>query len=76
MIGLLVAVVVVVLVVGAVMASKRVQHPEQTASHTDPDTHTRSERLYEGVDRPAGPDVDDVVEPDPEPPGGGGTPSR
>lgn len=64
MIGLIVAIVVMALVVGAVYASKAVKHPEQTASHDESDTMTTSERFYETADRPAGPDVDDFVTPD------------
>jgi hypothetical protein len=60
-IGLVVALVVVVLVAGAVWASKHVQHPEQAAGHGEPDPTTTSERLYRGSDRPAGPDAEDTV---------------
>jgi len=70
-IGILVA--LVVLVVGAaVWFAKVSKHPEQTASHHDEAIDTTSERLYRGVDRPAGPDVElDPMSPaeDHEPPG-------
>ncbi|HEX2576813.1 MAG TPA: hypothetical protein VHK88_10730 [Aquihabitans sp.] len=63
MTGLAVAVVVLVLVAGAVFASKRVKHPEQTASHGEADVSSTSERFYRGVDRPAGPDAEDPIGP-------------
>lgn len=80
MIGLVVAVVVIALVVGAVLVAKRLPHPEQTATHGDEPPATTSGQLYDGADRPAGPDVDETVPPpgsqqstfpsgDPEPPG-------
>lgn len=39
------------------------QNPERAASHTQPDTVTTSERLYETADRPAGPDAE-TMDPD------------
>ncbi len=68
------AVVVIVVVAASVWLSKVVKHPEQTASHDPPSPDTTSERLYEGVDRPAGPDVDGAV--DPLSPSNGHDPSR
>lgn len=68
MTGLVVAVVVVALVAAAILASKRVRHPEQTAGHGETPVESRSERFYRGVDRPAGPDAEDPIEPDRRPP--------
>jgi len=39
------------------------QNPEQSASHSPPDTITTSEQLYEGADRPARPLVG-LLDPD------------
>ncbi|WP_040494758.1 hypothetical protein [Ilumatobacter nonamiensis] len=33
------------------------QHPETTSQHEEHVTDTRSERFYDGADRPAGPDA-------------------
>lgn len=62
-IALGVAVVIVVVAVSVLLA-RRVQHPEDTASHDDGNRDASlSARLYDGVDRPAGPDADDPVGP-------------
>lgn len=65
MIGAVLAVTVVVLVVVAVLASKRVQHPDQASDRrTDEraaDGDTTSTRFYDPTDRPAGPDADEPV---------------
>lgn len=65
MIGVVLAVTVTVLVVVAVLASKRVQHPDQASDrHTAErarDGDTDSSRFYDPVDRPAGPDADEPV---------------
>jgi hypothetical protein len=34
------------------------QNPERASRHEEHVTETRSERLYDGVDRPAGPDAE------------------
>ena len=34
------------------------KHPEQTATHTESDRTTTSDQLYDGADRPAGPDAE------------------
>jgi hypothetical protein len=39
------------------------QNPERAATHSQPDTITTSERLYETADRPAGPDAE-TMDPD------------
>lgn len=39
------------------------QHPEDSATHSPPDTLTTSEQLYETADRPAGPDAE-TMDPD------------
>lgn len=39
------------------------QNPERAARHSQPDTVTTSERLYETADRPAGPDAE-TMDPD------------
>ena len=59
----LLAVVVVVAV--SVLLARRVQHPEQTATHAGegPDRDVTTGRLEDGVDRPAGPDAEDPVGP-------------
>ncbi len=49
------------------------QNPERAASHTEPDTITTSERLYETADRPAGPDAETM---DPDRLGGDHRPPR
>lgn len=36
------------------------QHPENAASHDDTATTSTSDELYEGVDRPAGPDAESM----------------
>lgn len=59
MIGLAVAVVVIVLVGAAMVFARYTKHPEQTAGHDGVPADTTSDRFYRGVDRPAGPDVDD-----------------
>lgn len=56
-------IVVIVLAIVAVVAAivwfvVNRQHPEQSSRHDDHVTETRSERLYDGVDRPAGPDAE------------------
>ncbi len=76
-----VIVIAVLAVVVLAVLLLRQGHPEQTATHSDasaPDDE--SGRLYKGVDRPAGPDVEDQSLGDPtvggrsqpgaEPPGG------
>lgn len=55
-------VVVVLIVVVSALLARRVQHPEQAASHDDGPAST-SERFYESADRPAGPDAEDPVGP-------------
>jgi len=54
-----------VIVIGVVAALAAVgwfafnrQSPENTSRHEDEGTLTTSEQLYEGADRPAGPDVE------------------
>lgn len=60
----LVILVVVVVVVVSVLLARRVQHPEQSATHGEVETGpSTSSKLYEGSDRPAGPDADDPVGP-------------
>lgn len=57
-----VAVIIVAVIAIAVLAVVllRQGHPEQTATTTDePTGDNLSDRLYRGVDRPAGPDVED-----------------
>lgn len=57
-----VAVIIVALIAVVVLAVVllRQGHPEQTATTTDdPTGDSQSDRLYRGVDRPAGPDVED-----------------
>jgi hypothetical protein len=34
------------------------QHPERAAAHADAERTTTSDELYDGVDRPAGPDAE------------------
>jgi hypothetical protein len=68
MTGLVVALVVVVLVAAAVMASKRVRHPEDAAGGDDDVHDSPSDRFYRGADRPAGPDAEDPILPDRDPP--------
>lgn len=55
----LVLVVVVVVGVGAALLARRVQHPEQAASHDDTARDTTSDDFYNPTDRPAGPDAED-----------------
>ncbi|WCO68219.1 hypothetical protein PO878_05700 [Iamia majanohamensis] len=55
--------VVLVVVAGAALLARRVQHPEDAASHDDGQADTTSERFYDTADRPAGPDADDPVGP-------------
>lgn len=55
--------VVLVVVVGAALLARRVQHPEDAASHDDSGVETTSGRFYDTADRPAGPDADDPVGP-------------
>jgi hypothetical protein len=59
----LVAVVVVAVVVASVLLARRVQHPEDTASHTDTGRDGTGERFYSDTDRPAGPDAEDATGP-------------
>ena len=57
-----VAVIIVGVIAVVVLAVilLRQGHPEQTATTTDePTGDNLSDRLYRGVDRPAGPDVED-----------------
>ena len=55
-----VIVVAVIAVLVCALVLLRQGHPEQTSTHTDdPTSDTLSDRLYRGVDRPAGPDVED-----------------
>lgn len=68
MIGLALLVVVVAIVVAASYASKHVKNPEQTASEGEAPVADTSERFYRGVDRPAGPDAEDPILGDQEPP--------
>ncbi len=68
MTGLLVAVALVALVALAVALSKRVRHPEDTAGHGEVPADTRSERFYREADAPAGPDAEDPILSEPEPP--------
>jgi hypothetical protein len=57
-------IVVVLVVLAAAWAARHVKHPEQAASHGhDPSRETESDQLYDGVDRPAGPDAEDPVGP-------------
>jgi hypothetical protein len=57
---------VVVVAVGSAWAARQVRHPESTASHDDGSgPTTTSDDLYGGDDRPAGPDVEDPVDPAP-----------
>jgi hypothetical protein len=63
-IALVFAVIVLVAVVSALLA-RRVQHPEQTATHDpapheDPGADSTSDRFYTDS-RPAGPDAEDPV---------------
>lgn len=71
MIGVAVAAVVIVAVLAAVFLSRFANQPGQTSPHGDLDGST-SGALYGTADRPAGPDVDDIVTPDAqaEPDGG------
>ncbi len=60
MLNVIVIVLGVALVVAAAVVLLRGGNPEETASHTDdPTGDSTSDELYRGVDRPAGPDVDD-----------------
>lgn len=67
--GSIVLLIVAVILVGAflVWATRISGRPEQTASHGPREERggadTDSERFYEGVDRPAGPDAEDTPEP-------------
>jgi hypothetical protein len=61
--GLAVAVVVVVVVGAAVFLARRVQHPEQTATHADLDKDRTTDRFHRTDDRPAGPGAEDPVGP-------------
>jgi len=56
-----VAVIVVGVIAVVVLAVilLRQGHPEQTATADEPTGDSLSDRLYRGVDRPAGPDVED-----------------
>lgn len=56
-------VVVVLIVVASALLARRVQHPEQTASHADEADDSTSERFYDTADRPGGPDAEDPVGP-------------
>lgn len=54
-----------VIVIGVVLALAAIgwfvanrQNPENTSQHEDRVTETTSQQLYEGADRPAGPDVE------------------
>lgn len=58
---LIVIVVVLVVVAASVWAAKRVNHPENAASHTDTSGDATSERFYTDPGRPAGPDAEDPV---------------
>ena len=56
-------IVVIVLAVLAVVAATawfffNRQNPERASRHEDHVTETQSERFYDGVDRPAGPDAE------------------
>ena len=56
-------IVVIVLAIVAVVAATawfvfNRQNHEQASRHEDHVTETRSERFYDGVDRPAGPDAE------------------
>ncbi len=55
---IILAIVATVAVVGWFVFQR--QHPEQAASHSQPDTVTTSERLYQTADRPAGPDAESM----------------
>ncbi|BAN03557.1 hypothetical protein [Ilumatobacter coccineus] len=70
-----VVIVLTVIVAGAAivwfMATKR--HPERTAGHSDAPPTTTSDELYDGADRPAGPDAEVM---DPDLLGGDGRPPR
>lgn len=63
MTGVLVVLVVVVVVVGSVLLARRVQHPENTATHHDEGRDSTGERFYSDTDRPAGPDAEDTAVP-------------
>ncbi len=52
-----------VVIVGAIEAAKRMRHPEQTAGHGDVPADTIDDRFYRTVDRPAGPDAEEPVDP-------------
>lgn len=56
---------VIVIVVGSISAVACVawfvfgrRHPEQAATHLDNPPSTAAEEMYDGVDRPAGPDAE------------------
>ncbi len=56
--------VVVLVMAGAVALARRVQHPEDSASHSHGgERNSTSDELYGKADRPAGPDADDPVGP-------------
>ena len=58
---IIVAAIVVIAVVVWFFTARN--HPEDAATHTDTPPQTTSEELYEGADRPAGPDVD-IMDPE------------
>lgn len=58
---IILAIVATAAAVGWFVLQRR--NPERAASHTQPDTVTTSERLYETADRPAGPDAE-TMDPD------------
>ena len=65
--GLIVVAAIAILgCVALVVILSRQGHPEQTASHHDERPDTTSDRFYGGVDRPAGPDVEDSPTPPPD----------
>jgi len=65
---------VLLVAVGSARLARHVRHPESTASHDDQSCRpTTSDDLYDGNDRPAGPDAEDPVGPasPPRTPGSG-----
>lgn len=53
----------IALVIAAAWASRYLRHPEDAATHPDPEPDTTSERFYRTADRPAGPDAEEPVDP-------------